>query len=345
MKPILAIAIAITLLFSISCAKESHDYTALQERLSTLSLEALVEFNAQKTFVSVMDTRDGKVLAMASSSATSEEKESALEYVFEPGSVMMSITYALALESNKVTPDEVINGFKGKFPIANQHITDAVAYDFLSAQEVIVHSSNVGIAQIGMRLCAIEFYSGLQKFGFAQVSLREAEKERTGHIGSSFQLENEIYRATHAYGYGMQANLMQLMGVYSAFNNDGVKVRPILRGGETEATQVMSKKTAQDVKQALIEAVQNGTGTMAQVEGLEIGGKTGTAHMFENGKYVNRYNNTFVGFANDSANKYIIATLIVAPEKKIVAATTGAPLFRKSVAVMVDTGYLTPKKL
>ncbi|MCK4974357.1 MAG: penicillin-binding protein 2, partial [Sulfurimonas sp.] len=79
-----------------------------------------------------------------------------------------------------------------------------------------------------------------------------------------------------------------------------------------------------------------------KTEGLEIGGKTGTAHIVEKGKYVNKYNTAFVGFANDKENRYTIGVAVIQPKKTQFASQTSVPVFKKAVDIMVEEGYLKP---
>lgn len=335
MKSIVTIATALIFTISSSIAQQHQKHNTLEQKLLSISTEALKEFEAKRVFVAVMNSTNGEVVAMVDTGTGD-----ILNYTFEPGSVMAPITYALALENNKLKPDEIIDGHKGSYKILNKYITDEVGYNSFVPQEIILYSSNIGIAQIGQRLSAIEFYSGLSKFGFGLASMPEETEEENGFIPNSQKLKNEIYRATTSYGYGVVVNIMQMLKAYSAFNNDGKMIIPMRYAPSNESVQVIQSQTANEVKQTLIKAVKKGTGRNADVDGLEIGGKTGTAHMVENQRYVARYNTSFVGFANDKKDKYIIGVLVIDPQKKIYASTTSAVIFKQSVEAMVEKKYL-----
>ena len=75
---------------------------------------------------------------------------------------------------------------------------------------------------------------------------------------------------------------------------------------------------------------------------MEIGGKTGTAHLVENGQYVNEYNTAFIGFANDKKSKYTIGAIVVRPKKSQFAAQTAVPVFKKAINILIDENYLKP---
>jgi len=133
-------------------------------------------------------------------------------------------------------------------------------------------------------------------------------------------LEHPMHRANQSYGYGMHATFAQMLKAYSAFNNDGTMVTPRIidyytdQSGDridpksTQPTkQPLSKASAGQMRTILIKAVKRGTGTAARHEGLEIGGKTGTAYIVERGVYANKYHSSFYGFADDArGHRYTI---------------------------------------
>ena len=322
------------------------------------------KLDANQIIVAVMNSRNGKVLALASSNRFLPKhikrsdypslNSAVTEYSFEPGSVIKTVTFAILLDKGLINPYDLVNGHNGRFKIGNKVITDEHKFDWLSAENVIVHSSNVGIAQLAQKLNGIEFHDGLKEFGFSQKSTPDMIYEKIGSIPSSTKLNNQIYKATCSYGYGMRANLMQLIRAYSAFNNNGRLVTPKIvdsfidaRGnniavGEQKQLQVIKSSTAKRIKNILIKTVNKGTGRKTKTSGLIIGGKTGTAHIVEKGKYVNKYNTAFLGFTNDRRNKYTMGVIVIQPRSSQFAAATAVPVYKKIVDIMVEDGYLKP---
>ncbi|MBW6487707.1 penicillin-binding protein 2 [Sulfurimonas sp.] len=337
---------------------------SLQIRIEKMLDAMKEELQAREVIITIMNSANGKVVAMASSNRflpKSIQKSdypslnsAMIEYSFEPGSVIKTVTFALLLDKGLVNPYDLVNGHNGRYKIGRKIITDEHKFDWLSAEDTIVHSSNIGIAQLAQKLTGTEFNQGLINFGFSKASTPDLVYERAGSIPSTMQLNNEIYKATCSYGYGMRANLMQLIRAYSAFNNNGRIVTPkiisslidnykreILIPNE-EQIQVIKSSTAHRMKKILIKTVNEGTGVKAKTDGLEVGGKTGTAHIVEEGKYVNEYNTAFIGFANDEENRYTIGAIAIRPKKSQFASQTAVPVFKNAIDIMVEEGYLKP---
>jgi len=337
---------------------------ALQIRIEKMLDATKKDLKAKQIMIAIMNSKTGDVLTMASSNRFLPKhikrrdypslRSGMIEYSFEPGSVIKPLTFSILLEKHLVNPYDLVNGHNGRFKIGRKVITDEHRFAWLSAEDVIVHSSNVGIAQLAQKLSGYEFYDGFMRFGLSQKSTPDMIYEKIGSLPSPKRLENEIYKATSSYGYGMRANLMQLLRAYSAFNNNGSMVYPkivkslINEFGEEKPTlyeeevEVISSATAAQMKRILIKTVNKGTGKKAITAGLEVGGKTGTAHIVEKGRYVHKYNTAFMGFANDSKNRYSIGVIVIKPLKSHFASSTAVPVFKKAVDIMIDDGYLQP---
>ena len=337
---------------------------ALQIKIEHMLDTMKKNLKAKEIMIAIMDSKSGKVLSIASSNRYFPKNikkndypslnSSVIEYSFEPGSVIKTITFSLLLDKKLINPYDLVNGHNGRFKIGRKVITDEHEFDWLSAENVIVHSSNIGIAQLAQKLSGNEFSDGLKKFGFSSASTPDLIYEKIGSIPHSTQLNNEIYKATCSYGYGMHANLMQLLRAYSVFNNHGKMTTPQIVSSfideskqeikiqNDEPIQVISPATAQRVKKILIKTVNKGTGVKAITQGLIVGGKTGTAHKVEKGRYVNKYNTAFLGFVNDSTHNYTMGVVVIEPKKSQFAAQTAVPVFKKAINILVENNYLQP---
>jgi cell division protein FtsI (penicillin-binding protein 3) len=338
---------------------------SLQIKIERMLDSMKKKMEAKQIMIAIMNSTNGNIYVVASSNRFLPKaikrsdypslRSGMIEYSFEPGSVIKPVTFSLLLDKGLINPYDLVNGHNGRFKIGGRKIiTDEHRFDWLSAENVIVYSSNIGMAQLSQKLSGYEFHEGLLKFGFSQKSTPDLIYEKVGSIPSAKRLENEIYKATCSYGYGMRANLMQILRAYSAFNNNGRIVYPRIvdeliedRGTVDkmpyeESVQVIKSSTAQRMKKILIKTVNEGTGKKAITPGLVIGGKTGTAHIVEKGKYVHKYNTAFMGFANDAKHKYTIGVVVVQPKKSHFASQTAVPVFKKAVDIMIEDGYLIP---
>ena len=342
---------------------------AMQRRVEFMIDAMKTNIDADEIIVGVMESKTGKVLSLASTerydpSHITQKDIPALnpkfsEYPYEAGSVLKPITIALALEHKAVTPDTWFNTFNGKMKIgARRTITDDEKFDSLTVTDIIVHSSNVGTSQISWKLTGTEFREGLIKFGIAKPSGIDLSRDLPGQLKPLRLLNHKMHRANSSYGYGMLVTFTQLFKAYSAFNNDGIAVTPRIVNYLQDAKEnqyklepkvgdlhPIGKKTANQIHDILLEVVKRGTGVKAQYPGLEIGGKTGTAHIAKNGRYVREYHSSFYGFANDkSGNKYTIGVLVIRAKKryKYFASQSAVPTFKNLVRILVEQGKLKP---
>jgi len=343
-----------------------------------LSLQRRVEFaidkmkeetGAQEIIAGVMESHTGRVLSLVSSErydpAHITQNDGANlnpkfgEYPYEAGSVIKPLTLAVALDHDKVTPKTWFDVHGGKLKISARYtISDDEVFDSLTATDIIVHSSNVGISQIAWRLRGKQMYDGFRAFGLGQPSGLDLSRELHGKIKPAKLLAAKVHRANQAYGYGMTVTFAQLFKAYSAFNNDGIAVTPRILDyiGDINSTRyhlkpkygdrrAVTPRTARQIHQILKEVVKRGTGVKAQYPGLEIGGKTGTAHIAIGGHYRKMYNSSFYGFANDDkGHRYTIGVLVIkaSKPKMYFASKSAVPTFKAIVDVLVDQGYLKP---
>ncbi|MBU1668843.1 penicillin-binding protein 2 [bacterium] len=319
---------------------------------------------AQEIMVAVMDSRTGKILSLATSERFDPKNiqqnevpslnPNFSEYLYEPGSVMKPLTLAIALDKNRVNLNKPIV-LGGKFKVnENYTITDDDYFKELTPKGIIMYSSNIGISKIAWKLSGKELYDGWRNFGISKRSGIDLSRELIGRIKTASQLDHKVHSANMAYGYGMFANFMQMIKAYSAFNNNGIAVTPKIvnhlsdqKGrlydidSEVHSVHACSLKTAATIHDMLLATVNRGTGTAAQYDGLEVGGKTGTAHIAHRGRYIEAYHSSFYGFVNDKeGHKYTVGVFVIKPKKVYFSSHTAAPTFHKVIDKMVKHNYL-----
>ena len=321
------------------------------------------EFKSQEVLAVVMQSKTGKIISIASSNRYNPNhitqkdidylKLSSIQYSYEPGSVMKPITLSILLSLHKTTPLEIFNAhngvwyFKPKFTIY-----DDDAFKWLSVTQAVIHSSNIVFAQLGLRLTPDEFRNGLLKFGFGRKSGIDLPYEYKGILFSLKGFQSEIHRVSNAFGYAIRVNIIQLLKAYNAFNNQGKIIIPKIGYSynnnliTTEQYQVITPVIAQSILNILRKVVLFGTAQNAKIDGIFTAGKTGTAKISKNGKYIKGlYNSSFIGFANDNTHKYTIAILVRKPDKHhYFASQSAVVVFKAIVQSMIDMNLLIPKK-
>lgn len=339
----------------------------LQKKIERLIDNHAKELGAKEIVVGIMESKSGKILSLASSlrfnpnAITKQDygklNASAIEYSYEPGSIIKPIIYAILLDKHLIQPNEIINLENGSYKLHNFTITDTHKLKSSSVEEILLYSSNIGMAKIAQRLSPAEYNAGLQAFSFGNLSGIDLSYERLGVIPQPRKLRSEVYRATVSYGYGLRTTFIQMLKAYNIIINHGISYEPYLveflqdskgiryKLKHQNPIRIISEKTANSVKNSLVKVVREGTGKTAQVEGITIGGKTGTAHIAEGGKYVRRYNSSFFGFANDAkGNEYTFGISVFEPNESdaYFASRTAVPLFKEVVELLVKEGYLHP---
>ncbi|MDR0762739.1 MAG: penicillin-binding protein 2 [Campylobacteraceae bacterium] len=320
---------------------------------------------AKEIIAVVMDSRTGQIISLASSNRyniNSFRKEDypylniqAAEYTYEPGSVMKPIVYALLLKSGKVSPNDIVRTYSGKYSMGRYTITDEHRFEseWISAKDVIVYSSNIGMVQLAQKMDAEPYYSGLKAFGLGSKTGIDLAHENTGEMPSVNDFAKETIRSSVGYGYSLNVNFLQLIKAFNVFNNDGLMINPKIANyiidkqnirhdiRSDEPTRVISESIASIIQKTLIETVAKGTGTKAFVDGIIVGGKTGTAQIAQGGIYHKRYNSSFIGFANDNDGaKFTIGVLVIEPSRSYFGSQSAAPIFKDIVTTMIEDGKL-----
>ena len=338
----------------------------LQKNIEKILDKEKERLEAKEIIAAVMESKTGKIISIASSNRVviplkkgddvSLLNISAIQYVYEPGSVLKPIFLSLLIENGKVKDlNKLINTHNGVYFFPNgKRITDAHPYPFLSVEDVIVHSSNIGMSELSKRANPLHIIDGLRKFGFSKCSQIDLGNEKCGKLPEVKDLKNSVIMANISYGYRLNVNFAQLLKAYNVFNNDGKIITPklahIKRLCDTEhyeliepvkVKRVISKKTAKIINNILQEVVDRGTAKGIKIPNIQMGGKTGTAQIVEKNKYVSRYNSSFFGFANDKEHKYTIGVLVIEPSFRYhFASQSAAKVFEKVVKELIKEKYL-----
>jgi cell division protein FtsI (penicillin-binding protein 3) len=175
-------------------------------------------------------------------------------------------------------------------------------------------------------------WQGLSDSGFGEQTGSNFPGEALGKLRDP-KTWRPIEQATMAYGHGISVNLLQLARAYTIFANNG-ELEPISLlklDAPPIGRKVFSEHTTREVRDMLEMVVKpGGTAPLAQVAGYQVAGKTGTAHKLENGRYVNHYIASFVGFAPASNPRLVVAVMINDPSgSDYYGGEVAAPVFSK----------------
>jgi cell division protein FtsI (penicillin-binding protein 3) len=257
--------------------------------------------------------------------------------VLEPGSTMKPILIAAALQEKVVKPDTLFNCEKGVWNFQNiATIRDTHAHDMLTVDKILCLSSNIGAAKIGLELGAPKLHSYFEKVGFGVPTGLPLPGEARG-ILRPLSAWSRLDLATNSFGQGIGVTPIQLAQAYHIIANNGVRksLRLVLDPQQDSAywpeTRVFDPQVAKNVQLMMREVVQDdGTGTMARIDGLEIGGKTGTAQKAKaSGGYGEKYLADFVGFIPAIDPEYLILVMVDEPEPSHYGGVVAAPAVRE----------------
>ncbi|MDD9911959.1 MAG: penicillin-binding protein 2 [Alphaproteobacteria bacterium] len=297
----------------------------LQEQLRESLAEAYEESSAKGAWGIVLDARTGDIRAMASlpdydpnhyGNASNAEKFNPMTFGrYEMGSTFKLFTLAQGLAEGVVTPESEVDCRKplkiGKYTIRDYHAKKRV----LTATEVLRYSSNIGAAQI-----ADAFGGDQQRAFFSQLGLLEPlDVGLPEMIAPSYPANwGRVHTITMSFGHGIAVTPLQLAAAVATVSTDGHYRRPrlIADWSHDKPRPVLGANTVAQVKELMRDVVINGSGRKAQVAGLDIGGKTGTAEkVSRKGGYSESKNLvSFVGAV--PLDKPELVTLIMVDEPK-----------------------------
>lgn len=322
-----------------------------------VAAKAMNAYQAEAAGALVLDVETGEVLAMASvPDYDPNEPSRALadgspdkDYekgwfnrisnaTFEMGSTFKSFTLAMGLDAEKITLNSVVDASR---PIRMGGFT---IKDFkgkhrpLSIPEVFQYSSNIGTAAVA-DMVGIE---GHQQFLTKLGLLSKMETEMPG-VATPTQPRTwkKINSVTISFGHGVATTPLQTASAAASLINGGSLIPPTFLPRSPEqaamlAKTVVKQSTSADMRYLFGWNGLKGSGRAAQVEGFNVGGKTGTADKVVNGRYASDLNfNAFVAAFPMDKPKYMVLSIIDAPKTGEhggrTAASTAAPMVKEII--------------
>lgn len=341
------------------------DYN-IEFEAESLLREEKAKDNIDSGQIIVLKPDSGRVLAMAnfpSFDLNNYSKEtdlgifqnSAIQKLFEPGSVFKPFTMAMALQEGKVTPETTFVD-TGSVTIGPDTIRnfDRQTYGKRDMSGILEKSINTGAVFLSQLLSHQTFFDYLDAFGFNYKTGIDLQ-------GESYSA-NEILKngsdfgfATASFGQGVEMTPIQLARAFCIFANGGKMPKPYLvekisHGSDEQETQhtvtgsLISPKTAAQVTTMLINVVERGFGSAAKIPGYYLAGKTGTAQVpFENkkGYYEDKTIQSFIGYGPALAPQFLILVKLDNP-KVPKSSLSAAPIFKKLAQYIINYWQIPP---
>jgi cell division protein FtsI (penicillin-binding protein 3) len=343
---------------------------ALPGKTITLTLNATLQYAAERALeqavegchcktgsLVILDPRTGDILAMASYPTfdPNERVKSqadlaarlnvAIAAPFEPGSVFKLITLSAALEKTPLGPDSPINCLNGTINLYGRVIHEAKrGFGVLPMRQVLAKSSNVCAVQLGLRVGVENLYRYIREFGFGSRTDIPLPAESPGQVFDPRKWSKTSIGSV-AMGHEVTATTLQLAQSAATIANNGLSIRPRLvlkkqRPGEepewepvASPVRVLLARNAEMMKDMMKDAVEpGGTGTAARIPGYWVGGKTGSAQIYNHDlrQYTKKYNASFVGIAPLDQPRLVAAVTLNGASQY--GGVVAAPVFREVIS-------------
>ena len=303
---------------------------SVDKDIQFLIRDELIKFN--KIFSTIgsaailMNVNNGEILSMVSLPDFDPNKRKKivdLNYinrvtkgVYEFGSVFKTFTIAAALNEKIIKPETEFFDLPKSLTCAGFPIRE---YDNkipsdLTAEQILVRSGNIGSVRIAQQLGEEKFSLFLSKLGVLEKINFEIEE-----VGSPIKFNwGKCPLATASFGHGITTTLLQLAKAYSIIVNGGYDINPtLIKNNKNEKKEkILNKDVSEKILPILrkIVTTKEGTASLANVDGYEIGGKTGTAEKSSGGGYSKKKINTFVSVFPTSKPKFVLAVMLDEPK-------------------------------
>jgi len=316
---------------------------SIQKIVERELMQAMEKYDAEQALAIVMDPKTGSLLSLASLPTFHPSNYQDVDpsiynrnlpvwMTFEPGSTFKIITLAAGLEEQVVDLKNDQFYDPGFVKVANARLRcwQRAGHKDQTFMEVVENSCNPGFVEIGQRLGGEKLSSYLKDFGFGQLTDSGIAGESKGILFSE-KAFGPVEQATTAFGQGISVTPIQQVQAIAAVINGGDLFKPYIvnnikddkgelsRSFEPELKRkVIGEEASAQAREALESVVANGTGRNAFVDGLRVGGKTGTAQKVKDGRYKEGdYIVSFIGFAPADDPEILVYIAIDNPKNSV----------------------------
>ncbi len=238
--------------------------------------------------------------------------------IYELGSVFKTFTLAAGFDEGIIEPDTEFKNLEKKLICAGHSIEeyDKKMPSNLTAEQILIRSSNIGAVKIAQQIGIEKFKLFLEKIG----TLNKIEFD-IEEVGQPLNFNwGKCKLATSSFGHGITTTPLQLVKAYSIITNGGYNIKPTLIKKNLKKSytkkRILNEEVSNKINPILRKVVSTDEGTahFADVEGYQVGGKTGTADKARYGGYSKDKINTFVSIFPISKPKYVLLVLLDEPK-------------------------------
>ena len=294
----------------------------IQYLISKELKNSLVTFDATGGGALLMNVENGEILSLVSlpdfdinERATIKEKKyinKITKGVYELGSIFKTFTIALALDEGIVNHQTIIEDIPRSIQCSKYIISDVKEFPKnLSVKDILVRSSNIGTLLIARKIGEEKFKQFLEK-----TKLLKSPNLQIEEVGNPLSFKwNKCKLETISFGHGITTTPLQAVSVYATLVNGGNIIYPsiIKKESNQRYEKLISRKTSKDLNYILRKVVtdENGTASLADVNGYYVGGKTGTSQNYQN---ENKNLNSFISIFPSYKPKYALLVMLENPK-------------------------------
>ena len=323
----------------------------LQEIAQQALEQAIERTGARGGDILITDPRTGEVLALFSTQDGHAGALSAVNTPFEPGSTLKPFTVAGLLHYGLASMRDTVDVEDGTWEIAGRTIHDSHTDGRMTIRDALRESSNVGIAKAALRMTPGVQFENLRDFGFGTLTGMELPGEVAGTLRRPDRWTAQS-SASLAIGYEISVTPLQMAMAYGALANGGLLMQPRLvrevRNSdgtviERFEPQVIRRVVGEDVAgavgRALIDVVEDGTGTSARLGSFLVAGKSGTARYNGGAGYeVGSYSSSFVGYFPADNPQLVVFVKLDRPQGQYYGGAVAAPVTRATMEAALAAG-------
>ncbi len=321
----------------------------LQEIAHEALLEALAETGARGGDLLVTDPRTGEILAMVSIQEGSSNHLGSINSPYEPGSTLKPFTVAGLLDLGLASMSDSVDTENGRWTVGRRTVTDVSVVGKVTLSHALRVSSNVAIAKLAGAFDPLQQFELLRDFGFGVRTGIPLPGESTGLLRHPRDWSGQS-AVSLSIGYEISVTPLQMAMAYGALANGGLLMEPLLvrevrapdgqvleRHEPRVVRRVVSAESAAEVNQALVDAVQDGTGSRARLSTFQVAGKSGTARATgADGRYeAGAYFASFVGFFPAESPQLVVFVKLDRPQGAYFGGATAAPVTRATMEAVL----------